>query len=110
MPIRCLVLAIVCLAATESQGVRNIENTKKQIQFFGQVDAVDLIHNTATIRHGPISGHAARGVDDYSVADQAALEKLQPGDDIRAIVHEDERVLYNVQIVYRGGDNHKGHN
>lgn len=105
MRISHLVLATLYFAATLMEGGSNSKNSKSQIQFFGRVDTADLIHKMATVRHGRIPGYADRGVDEYSVAGEEVLEKLRPGDDIKATVHPDERVLYNVVIVFR---DHKG--
>jgi hypothetical protein len=48
-----------------------------------------------------IPGYEAQGTSDYYVDNKAVLNRLHPGDDIRATVYPNDRTLYNLRVVYR---------
>ncbi len=96
--IRVLLVAVCslcCLVVAEDS------RTKTRIEFLGEVQSVDVARHNATIKHGDIPGYASPGTSDYSVDREAALNKLHPGDDIRATVYPGDRTLHNIRVVYR---------
>ncbi len=77
------------------------QTAPRNIAFFGRVEAVDSGRKVVTVKHGKIPGYMDSGTTDYSVEGGAPLNRLQPGDDIRADVHSNNLTLYHIQIVYR---------
>jgi hypothetical protein len=89
-------------------GAQDQQGSTAEIHFLGHVQSVNPERETVKVKHGPIPGHSGRGVDEYSVANDSVRKQLQPGDDISASVYSKERTLYNVRIVYRRAEDHKG--
>ena len=77
------------------------QTAARSIAFFGQVESVDSGRNVVTVKHGKIPGYMDSGTTDYSAEEGARLNRLQPGDDIRATVHSNNLTLYHIQVVYR---------
>jgi Cu/Ag efflux protein CusF len=75
------------------------EQGTQDITFFGRVVAVHSSEGTATIKHGKIPGYMDAMTMDYTIVPQSALEKLSPGDDIRAMARQGETTLYKVIVV-----------
>ena len=73
----------------------------RSIAFFGRVEAVDSGRKVVTVKHGKIPGYLDAATTEFFTAGGASLNELQPGDDIRAIVHSNDLTLYHIQIVYR---------
>jgi Cu/Ag efflux protein CusF len=73
----------------------------KGLQFFGEIQTVDLLHKKINVKHGPIPGFADRGVADYSVDNESILKQLQSGDDIRATAFPNDNTLHGIRIVSR---------
>jgi Cu/Ag efflux protein CusF len=88
----CILVAPTCLRAVDN-------DTAKDIRFFGRVVAVHASDGTATIRHGKIPGFVEAMTMDYQISPRSKLEKLHPGDDIRATARAGESTLYNVIVV-----------
>jgi Copper binding periplasmic protein CusF len=96
--IRFLLLAVCslcCLVVAEES------RPKTGIQFLGEVQSLDAAHHMARIKHVDIPGYEAQGTSDYYVDNKAVLNRLHPGDDIRATVYPNDRTLYNLRVVYR---------
>ena len=88
----CIALLAVPLRAAGEQAAKNIA-------FFGRVVAVHSSDGTATIKHGKIPGYMDAMTMDYKIVPQSTLEKLSPGDDIRAIARPGGTTLYSVVVV-----------
>ena len=101
MPIRwwTLPVALVVFSCSASLPAQPKNSAAKGIQFLGQIQAVDLLHKKATVKHGAFPGFVDQGVDDYSVDNETILKQLQSGDDIRATVYPNDNTLYGIRIV-----------
>jgi Cu/Ag efflux protein CusF len=75
------------------------EQATNGIAFFGRVVSVHSSDGTATIKHGKIPGFMDAMTMDYKIVPQSILEKLSPGDDIRATARQGETTLYKVVVV-----------
>jgi Cu/Ag efflux protein CusF len=100
MTVRVL-LACACLLAIQPHLRAEGGQDAKDIRFFGRVMAVNSSEGTATVKHGNIPGFMDAMTMDYKISPKSELEKLRPGDDIRATAHAGETTLYNVTIVSR---------
>ena len=65
------------------------------------MDAVDFVKKIIWVKRGKITGYADSATAENSTEAEAALKRLQPGDDIRATVYPNDTTLYRIQIVYR---------
>ena len=101
MWIRRFALALTCTLCLldASSNAEGKSAALPGIQFFGQIQAVDPIHKTVTVKHGAIPGFADRETTDYSVDDDSILKRLQAGDDIRATVFQNDHTLHGIRIV-----------
>ena len=91
------VAAFIALLAVPSRVAG--EQSAKKITFFGKVVAVHSSDGTATVKHGKILGFMDAMTMDYTILPKTKLEKLSPGDDIRATVREGDTTLYDVIVV-----------
>lgn len=89
------VCSLCCLVVAEEGRI------KTGLQFLGEVQSLDIAHHAARIKHVDIPGYEAQGTSDYLVDNEAALNRLRPGDDIRATVYPNDRTLHNIRVVYR---------
>jgi Cu/Ag efflux protein CusF len=104
---RLLTLAMMCFV-NPSSDAQSQPVPRRGMQFLGEVREINPAHKTIAVRHGPIPGYAPSGMDDYVVADDSMLKRLQPGDDIRATLYAEDHTLYNIKIVYRSNGDKKG--
>jgi hypothetical protein len=61
---------------------------------------ITVVLKTVTVKHGKIAGYTEAVPATYEL-DDTLVNKLRPGDDIKATVHEGEHRLRNVRIVHR---------
>jgi Cu/Ag efflux protein CusF len=78
----------------------------KDFTLFAHVESVDKATKTVTIKHGQIAGYPEAVPATYGLDDETLVNKLRPGDDIKAIVREGEHRLRNVRIVNRAPSKH----
>jgi Cu/Ag efflux protein CusF len=78
----------------------------KEFTLFAFVESVDKTAKTVTIKHGKIAGYPEAVPATYGLDDETLVNKLRPGDDIKAIVREGEHRLRNVRIVNRSPSKH----
>lgn len=99
--LRVVRFAVMCIAllAVPSRLLAAGEQGAKDIAFFGRVVAVHSSDGTATIKHGKIQGFMDAMTMDYKIVPQSTLEKLSPGDDIRATAGQGETTLYKIIVV-----------
>ena len=102
MTVRTLSFFFALLLCPFSMALLGQNSAAKGIQFFGEIQTVDLAHKRITVKHGAIPGFADRGVADYSVDNESILKQLQSGDDIRATVYPNEDTLHGIRIVSHG--------
>ena len=89
-----IVLLPLSMAAQEAKPT-------KGLAFFGRVESVDSERKIVTVKHGKIAGYMDSATNDFSVDEAAALDRLRPADDIRAIVYPNDLTLHQIHIVYR---------
>ena len=88
-----MVLAF-CVASASAQ-----QAGKKEYQFRGKVEQVDMRAKTLTVDGEEVEGWMAAMTMKYRVDDEAVLEKVKAGDQITAKVYEgDFRRLYEVKV------------
>jgi Cu/Ag efflux protein CusF len=75
----------------------------KTMAFFGRVESIDSERKAVTVKHGKIAGYAEAGTTEHPLDEEAALKRLRPGDDIRAMVYANDLTLHHIQVVYRSG-------
>lgn len=90
---------VICIALLAIPSRAVSEQAAKDIAFFGRVVAVHSSDGTATIKHGKIPGFMEAMTMDYKIVPPSTLEKLSPGDDIRATARPGETTLYRVIVV-----------
>ena len=73
----------------------------KEITLFARVESVDKAAKTVTVKHGKITGYVEAVPATYELNDETLVDKLRPGDDIKATIREGEHRLRNVRIVNR---------
>ena len=73
----------------------------KEFTLFAHVESVDKATKTVTVKHGKIAGYVEAVPAIYRLDDETLVNKLRPGDDIKATVREGEHRLRNVRIVNR---------
>ena len=73
----------------------------KEFTLFAHVESVDRATKTVTVKHGKIAGYVEAVPAIYRLDDETLVNKLRPGDDIKATVREGEQRLRNVRIVNR---------
>lgn len=105
MRLRILILAAaLTFCATQLHlplHAQQAQPSAKAIAFFGRVESIDIERKIVIVKHGNIAGYAATGTTEHTVGDEAALKRLLPGDDIRATVHPNDTMLYQIRVVYR---------
>jgi Cu/Ag efflux protein CusF len=116
-------LAAVSLSVNESHGVRkNLLRLKrvvtgfllitvvsrsagpaavKEFTLFARVESVDKATKAVTVKHAKIAGYVEAVPAIYGFDDETLVNKLRPGDDIKATVRDGEHRLRNVRIVNR---------
>src|SRR5579863_1488725 len=73
----------------------------RKFAFFGRVESVDSERKIVTVKHGKIAGYMDPATTVFSVDEAAALDRLRPSDDIRAIVYPNDLTLHQIHVVYR---------
>jgi Cu/Ag efflux protein CusF len=86
-----LLIAAVCLGQT-TQG-------KKEYTFHGKVEAVNKGAKSLTVNGEKVEGWMGAMTMDYKVDDPAVIDKLKPGDQIRATVYDGDYTLHKVQAI-----------
>jgi Cu/Ag efflux protein CusF len=89
----CLLITVV----SRSPGIAVV----KEFTLFAHVESVDKATKTVTVKHGKIAGYVEAVPAIYRLDDETLVNKLRPGDDIKATVREGEHRLRNVRIVNR---------
>jgi Cu/Ag efflux protein CusF len=72
---------------------------QKSYTFHGRVEAVDAQTRRLKISGEKVDGWMDAMTMDYQVDNPSVLEKLKPGDQIRATVYDADEQLHNVQVV-----------
>ena len=100
-----LVLALAFASALPSL-MQAQEQQAKRITFFGRVESIDFERKVLVVKHGKIAGYMDSGATEHRVDEAVVLDRLRPGDDIRAIVYPNDLTLYRIHVVYRSaGEN-----
>ena len=90
-----VVLSVPCVVQAQQPAV------SRSIAFFGRVEAVDVVKKVVLVKHGKIPGYLDSGTTEHPTEEPAMLNRLRPGDDIRATVYANDLTLRHIQIVYR---------
>jgi Cu/Ag efflux protein CusF len=87
------------LTACNSQ----LAHPRSRYELHGEVVSLDKVHHEIEVKHGDIPGLMLAMTMAYQVRDEKALEKLSPGNQIRAnvVVNGDTMTLENITAIKR---------
>jgi Cu/Ag efflux protein CusF len=94
-----LLLAAVCLGQAASD--------KKAYTFHGKVEAVNKSAKSLTVNGEKVEGWMDAMTMNYQVDDPSILDKVKPGDRIRATVYDGDASLHKIQIMRKNAGNSK---
>ncbi len=93
--------AFACLAITALSAYGQ-QSGKREYQFRGTVERVDVAAKRITVANEPVEGWMGAMSMSYRVANEEVIPTLKPGDRIAAKVLEGDLTLYNVSVVRSG--------
>ena len=99
--VKAAILSLGLLMCPAPIRAERAQQSLRALSFYGQIEAVHFEKGAVVVRHGKIPGYADSGTTEYSIEDLSLLNRLQPGDDIRATVYSNDLTLHHVQLVFR---------